>query len=493
MADRHTKPNRLSPSAKPRRRRVLGLSASAAAFLAFGLSPLATAPPAKADVFDVILDPIIQPLQQALTGVSDALSGIDPTAALDLGAVGSHAADAGNLGLGAAASPADSWLQGLEQDWINSALGQQVDSSLNAWFAQVDPADDPTAGACGLICNGADGVGGGAMAQTDGQAGGLLFGNGGNGATAAATNGVTGVKEGFSLLKIPVGPFGYAAPTHWYFPTEANGSVQADGVIYLQHGFGAIGWFYNDLATQLAQHTDSIVVVPTLSSIPLPFGAWLNGAPMQQAVASLFLGSETALNISANQAGYLGTLPVDFIMTGHSAGGGLATAAGGDYVADLGPNPTDNHLLGVVMFDGVSTSSSGFAASIAELKTLDIPDYVVAAPPQAWNAFGATTNELVSLYPDQFVGVELVNGSHVDSMLGGKPLIDFVSQLVTRFSPPGNTAAVYTLSSGWINDIYVGAGPTDPVYGVYGPTGGYEPPGGQQIILGQAAGIVLPA
>ena len=63
---------------------------------------------------------------------------------------------------------------------------------------------------------------------------------------------------------------------------------------------------------------------------------------------------------------------------------------------------------------------------------------------------------------------------------------------MTRFSPPGNTAAVYTLSSGWINDIYAGAGPTDPIYGVYGPTGGYVSPGGQQIILGQAAGIVLP-
>jgi hypothetical protein len=179
-------------------------------------------------------------------------------------------------------------------------------------------------------------------------------------------------------------------------------------------------------------------------------------------------------------------------MTGHSPGGGLATAAGGDYVADLGPNPTDNHLLGVVMFDGVSTSSSGFTASIDELKTLDIPDYVVAAPPQAWNAFGATTNELVSLYPDQFVGVELVNGSHVDSMLGDKPLLDFSSQLITKFSPAGDTAAVYTLSTGWINDMFAGAGPTDPIYGVYGPTGGYEAPGGQQIHLGPATGIVLP-
>jgi hypothetical protein len=77
-------------------------------------------------------------------------------------------------------------------------------------------------------------------------------------------------------------------------------------------------------------------------------------------------------------------------------------------------------------------------------------------------------------------------------MLGGHPVIDFAAQLVTRFSPPGNTAAVYTLSTGWINDIYAGAGPTDPIYGIYGPTGGYLPPGGQQIILGPATGIVLP-
>ncbi|MGO9152395.1 hypothetical protein [Mycobacterium sp.] len=35
---------------------------------------------------------------------------------------------------------------------------------------------------------------------------------------------------------------------------------------------------------------------------------------------------------------------------------------------------------------------------------------------------------------------------------------------------------MYTLSSGWINDMYTGAGPTDPIYAVYGPTGGYESP-----------------
>jgi hypothetical protein len=346
------------------------------------------------------------------------------------------------------------------------------------------------------------GAGGGGLSSAPTGLGGAVSTAVTNTVTAPAPNGVTGVKVGFSLLEIPVGPFSFLgfqigpfnfpAPAHWYFPTQADGSVHANGVVYLQHGFGAIGWFYGPLAMQMAQQTDSIVVVPTVPSIPLPFGLWLGGTGLQQGVASLFLGSEPALNVSANHAGFQGTLPLDFIMAGHSAGGGLATIAAGDYIADLGANTANNHLLGVVMFDGVATDSSAFAASIANLKALNIPDYVVAAPPQAWNAFGATTNQLVSLYPGQFVGVELVNGSHVDSMLGGHPLIDFAAQLVTRFSPPGNTAAVYTLSNGWINDIYAGAGPTDPIYGIYGPTGGYVAPGGQQIILGQASGIVLP-
>jgi hypothetical protein len=346
--------------------------------------------------------------------------------------------------------------------------------------------------AVGPVVTGTTGPGLGGRLLTDFFNGSLGSGSGGVSPGPGTPNGVTGVREGTSYLDIPVGPHGYDAPTRWYFPTQADGSVDARGVIYLQHGSPGTGGWYGQLAIALAEGTDSIVVTPTVSSIPLPNGAWLNGTQMQQAVASLFLGSEAALNTSANQAGYHGTLPQNFIMTGHSAGGGLATLAAGDYVADLGTNTASNHLLGVVMFDGAANSSSAFAAAIADLKTLDIPDYVVAAPPQLENAFGVTTNQLVSLYPGQFVGVELVNGSHVDSMLGDKPVIDFLAQVLVKFSPGGNTAAVYTLSTGWINDMFVGAGPTDPIYGVYGPTGGYVAPGGQQIILGPATGIVLP-
>ncbi|MBY0388621.1 MAG: PE family protein [Mycobacterium pseudokansasii] len=319
--------------------------------------------------------------------------------------------------------------------------------------------------------------------------------------TAPGTNGVTGVRIGFSFLQIPVGPssflgftipqFNYPAPALWYFPTQANGSVNATGTVYLQHGFGAFGLLYQPLAIELAQQTNSVVVTPTIPSIPLPFGLFLSSPEMQQGVASLFLGPQANLNISAQRAGYFGTLPQDFILSGHSAGGGLATIAGGNYLAALGGGT--NHLKGVVMFDGVANNATTFGNAIANLQAANVPVYTVAAPPQPWNAFGNTTNQLVGLYPSQFVGAEIVGGSHVDSMLGLNPVTDLILQLVTGFSPPGATSAVYTLSTGWINDMWNGLGPTNPLaQGIYGPTGNYVPPGGQAIFLGPTAAIILP-
>ena len=299
-----------------------------------------------------------------------------------------------------------------------------------------------------------------------------------------ANNGVTGVKTGHSTLTIPVGSNSYTAPADWYFPTRADGSVNASGIIYLQHGFLASNSYYSSLATSLAQQTNSIVVAPTLPSFPSLFcqGCYLGGAPMQQGVAELFLGNRAALTISASQAGYQGALPQSFVLSGHSAGGGLAAIAGGYYEDALAPDAPDN-LLGVVMFDGVALSDDAFRDAIPSLN--GTPVYQIAAPPQALNLNGQTTDDLIAARPGQFVGAQLVNGSHVDSMLGANPLIDFFAQLVTRFSPPGNTAAVYTLADGWINDFYTGGTPQAPKYGYYGT-------GGQPIILGQAGGIFLP-
>ena len=300
-------------------------------------------------------------------------------------------------------------------------------------------------------------------------------------APAAAVSGtVTGVKTGHAKLTIPVSTNGLTTRADWYFPTQADGSVSATGVIWLQHGFVNRASFVSALATTLSQQTNSIVVAPNVPSFPLRCaGCWINGVPTQQAVATMFLGDRLSLNASATAAGYLGELPQDFILSGQSAGGGFATSVAGYYAAD----PTNNgSLRGAVMFDGVSFADQ-VSAALESLENPYIPVYQVAAPPQPWNSNGATTNALVAARPGQFVGATLAGGSHADSLLGGNPFIDLFAQLVTRFSPPGNTAAAHTLATGWINDLYQGLGPTDG-NGIYGAPDQY-------IVMGDTAAVVL--
>ena len=308
-----------------------------------------------------------------------------------------------------------------------------------------------------------------------------------------ATNGVTGVQVGHSRLEIPGAFIGDTVAADWYFPTQADGTIDAQGVIWLQHGFGARNTFYSALATDLAQRTNSIVVAPNLSSLPFTFsGGCLICSTSQEAVAQLFLDpTRSALTESAVAAGYTG-LPSElrgaFVLSGHSAGGGFATATAADYVGE-GSDLQDANLKGVVMFDGVSngTFDGTFDTQIATLDDADIPIpvYQIAAPAQAWNNFGATTNQLLAARPGVFNGAVLVGGSHVDSMLGVNPVVDFVLQLVTGFSPAGSTAAVYNLSTGWINDLYGGYAPDDPQYGLYSAAN-------EQIISGGTAAVSLP-
>jgi hypothetical protein len=173
---RDTKRNRRSRSAKARRR-VVGLSSGVGAFLALGMTPLATAPTVKADEFDAILEPIINSITGSLGDVAAGSAAVPELGSLSLGATESTAGvglgSLPDVGSAAAASPVDAWLQGLEQDWINSGFGQQVDTAINSWFNLVDP----TNGACGLICDGADG-----------QGGGLIFGDAGADAQPMSQN-----------------------------------------------------------------------------------------------------------------------------------------------------------------------------------------------------------------------------------------------------------------------------------------------------------------
>src|SRR3984957_14903973 len=146
-----------------RRQRAVGLTGAISAFLTLGLGPLANAPKATADEFDVVIDQVLNAITASLGDVAAGSAAIPELGSLSLGATDSVAA----------ATPADAWLQGLEQDWINSGFGQQFDTLINSWFNLADP----TNGACGLICDGADG-----------QGGGLIFGDAGAAAQPMSEN-----------------------------------------------------------------------------------------------------------------------------------------------------------------------------------------------------------------------------------------------------------------------------------------------------------------
>ena len=280
-----------------------------------------------------------------------------------------------------------------------------------------------------------------------------LSGCGGNGQPAG-----NGVPAGRSSLTIPYGPVGYVTSADWYFPTQADGRVSANGLIWLQSGdTAALAALAPQIAGQIAEQTNSIVVVPVMTQPGL-----YRIAAMQQAVADMMLGDRVALAASATAAGYKGVLPQKILFAGQLTGGGFA--------AEVAARTVDNgaaaNLLGVVMFDGVA-SPDQFPASLAKLDSRNIPLYQIASPPQATNNWGGTTEQLAALLPDEFVGVQFDDISPLD--------------------------AVVTLATGWINDMYDGKGPTDPQYGIYGNPNDGTYVANQLLMIGETGLTVLPA
>lgn len=218
----------------------------------------------------------------------------------------------------------------------------------------------------------------------------------------SSIDGVTGVKVGRSNVQIPVGNATYTGAADWYFPTQVNGTVQAQGVMWLQHGFLASKSWYSALAQQLPQQTNSIVVVPNIPSFPFVTcsGCTLSDVPIQEGVAALFAdSSRTSLNDSARAAGYLGTLPEKFILTGHSAGGGLAAAAGGFYTDTVAL--ADNDLPGNTQ--AVYTLAAGWINDMYASRGPTDPRYGIYGQPEQVIVLGPTAT--VVLGPPPFVDV----------------------------------------------------------------------------------------
>lgn len=255
------------------------------------------------------------------------------------------------------------------------------------------------------------------------------------------------VTLGRSTLDIGCG-CGQKADALWVFP---NKQQPPDGLIYLQHGFFRSNNNMAAMAIQLADTTNSVVVVPTISSNPFAAGGcWINGAPEQQAVATLFTGDRAALTASASAAaGRPVELPRQFVLAGHSAGGNLATAVAG-YTVD---NGAVSDLRAVVLFDAVD-SGGQMSAALAKLTGANgRPVYQIASPCSLCNGFGSGTSALHQARPDQFIGVLVKHGTHIDAEGASTSIL---AELVCGFPLPRNVAAVQTIAEGWIRDAFTG-------------------------------------
>lgn len=253
-----------------------------------------------------------------------------------------------------------------------------------------------------------------------------------------------------STLRIPVAG-GRTVTADWYFPDTDEAPTR---LIYLQHGFGAVGSMYSHTAAALAERTHSVVVAPTITSNFLASdGAWLAGTPMRQAVADLFAGNRDALTASASAAaGHDVVLPTRFALVGHSAGGSLVMGA----AAEMTENGAIADLTGIVLLDSVDMSGTVPHA----LSTLTGANYRpvmdISSERYVWNMFGAVGDELEDARPGQFNGVMLTGGRHIDGLYGGNPVIQAAEYLIAGVSAPENVAAVQTVATGWINDLFAG-------------------------------------
>ncbi|MEB3069818.1 cellulase family glycosylhydrolase [[Mycobacterium] vasticus] len=174
--------------------RTVGFAATTAAFLTYGIAPLAAAPAAQAD-FDDAIEAAMAPFVDAGTGnlVWDAV--LSPTS-WDTFLAPTHwdtvLAELGGLATpgAAAAIPVDPavWLQqyfytpihtGIE-DWINGDLGAQVNNLINQPFLALTGR--------ALIGDGADGT----AEHANGGDGGWLFGDGGKGWDNTESGGMGG-------------------------------------------------------------------------------------------------------------------------------------------------------------------------------------------------------------------------------------------------------------------------------------------------------------
>ncbi len=270
---------------------------------------------------------------------------------------------------------------------------------------------------------------------------------------------------------------GHVVPADWYFPDtyDPESETPPKRIIYLQHGFGARGVFYDYTASYLAHQTNSIVVAPTVTSnLFATDGMWLGGDPMHRAMADLFLDSNPSLLDSARAAGYnQNQLPQEVVLVGHSLGGGAVLNMARYMAADeRSTTPSSSYqLAGVLMLDGVSFTDPAQHIALIPDGPDGIPVYNLSSTRNPWNLFGTMDAALAQERPTEFHGAQMLFGWHSDAMVGGNPLIALAAYAITGYGGPANVEGTQVLAASWINDMFAGERTCSDTSCFYGATG----------------------
>jgi pimeloyl-ACP methyl ester carboxylesterase len=266
-------------------------------------------------------------------------------------------------------------------------------------------------------------------------------------------------------LSIDCGP-GVTVTADWYFPTSDPAPTR---LILFAHGWPGTAPMYDYTAAELAERTDSIVVAPTITGNPFDcYSCTLTGEPMHLAIAQLFQGDRTALTDSARAASGDPNLvlPDRFVLAGHSGGSLLAVETAG-FFEKTAPTDERSNLVGVLLFD-IGADGGILARSLANIPG-DVPVYDIAAEPNMLDSYGGSYAVFAAARPGQFVGVQMVGGTHADSQNSSNKLVQYGGQLAGGgLASRQNMQAVQDLAVGWINDWF--AGTHDGVYGTAGST-----------------------
>ena len=251
----------------------------------------------------------------------------------------------------------------------------------------------------------------------------------------------------------------YSTPTDWYFPSTGT----PKGIVWLQHGFSENKSHWASYAPGLAAE-GYVVFATTLPTADI-FGCTLenvgNNRPYLNNIASMFGSAASgsgalvsSYNDAARRAGRTGlALPSNWAFVGHSAGGETVT-----YIAN---RLRTNHagafarLRGLVLEDPVNSFiGSNLSDALTGLNTSSLPIRTLASPPYSCNNNQAGVNLVVQkLTTRPFHGALVTSGTHVDVFgAGAGPLLT----AACRTPQARNTAAVQTLTTGWLADELAG-------------------------------------